>query len=146
MGCVVRRVSSDVSWTMMQQSQYCAVCIDTNIGQMGWLDVAFLSRAWLRFIWVRYIARLDILPRYIEMWNKTKKVTIYIRTSYLADNLIWSGWWQEWENKEAEERKVHWHHHRRKVLWQTLNMYLISKEFWLSRVTSDELHFHVDIN
>lgn len=84
MGCVVRRVSGDVSWTMMQQSQYCAVCIDTNIGQMGWLDVAFLSRAWLRFIWVRYIARLDILPHYIEMWNKTKKVTIYI----IADNPI----------------------------------------------------------
>ena len=81
MGGVVRRVSSDVCWTMMQQSQYCAVCIDTNIGQMGWLDVAFLSRAWLRFIWVRYIARLDILPHYIEMWHKTKKVTIYVHHS-----------------------------------------------------------------
>ena len=51
-GGVVRRVSSDVCWTMMQQSQYCAVCIDTNIGQMGWLDVAFLSRTWL---WLRFI-------------------------------------------------------------------------------------------
>ena len=35
MGCVVRCVSVDVNW--MQQSQYCAVCIDSNIGQMGWL-------------------------------------------------------------------------------------------------------------
>ena len=54
MGCVVRCVSVDVSW--MQQSQYCAVLyVSTQILDkwVGWLlVVAFLSRIWLRFIYL----------------------------------------------------------------------------------------------
>ena len=69
------------------------------------------------------------------MRNKTKKFTIYI----IADNPIWSGWWQEWEDKEAEERKVYWHHHRWQVCWQKICTYLLPiqypKSFDLSRVT-----------
>ena len=78
---------------------------------------------------------LDILQHCTEMRNKTKKFTIYI----IADNPIWSGWWQEWEDKEAEERKVYWHHHRWQVCWQKICTYLLPiqypKSFDLSRVT-----------